>query len=1225
MQNFAKLPCFQRKFFVSLIACMMFVTFVDFASAGTSVYLQDTKLSVQLKDASIPEVLEYVKSKSEYKFVYRSDLFNDTKAVTLDVADVTIENLLGEILPGKGISYERQDNVIVFRETTKKATPPLAQQQSTRIVGGVVSDKNGVIPGVSVAVKGSSKGTITSVDGEYSLTVTESENILVFSFVGMKTQEVLIRGRKTVNVTLEENVAELGEVVIVSTGMVNVDKRLFTGASDRLSASDIAIGGMADISRSLEGRSAGVSVQNVSATFGTAPKIRVRGATSILGNSKPLWVVDGVIIEDVTEVSPDQLSSGDAVTMISSAIAGLNADDIESFNILKDGSATSIYGAKAMAGVIVITTKKGRSGVTKFNYTGEFTSRLKPSYSDYNIMNSQDNMSVLQELKNKGFLNLSETLRKSEYGVYGKMYELINTYNEVSGKFGLDYTEKTMNDYLREAEYRNTDWFDELFNNSIMMNHSLSFSTGSERSTSYMSLSVMTDPGWYKRSKVNRYTFNANSTYNILKNLSINILGNASYRNQHAPGTVSSETDPVSGQVSREFDINPFSYSMNSSRTLDAKEYYNRNYTSFNIFNELDNNYIMLDNIDARFQGEVKWKIIPSLELSSLASIRYSTSSMQHHIKDESNQARAYREMSDAVIRDKNAYLYTDPDQLNSLPVSILPDGGIYEKREYKTMNYMIRNAATWNMVFNDMHIVNAYAGMEVTAVQRTNDWFRGWGMQYNEGQIAFYNYLAFKKSSEDNSSYFALSNTERRSAAYFGTLNYSYKGRYSVNGTMRYEGTNRLGKSRNSRWLPTWNIGGAWNIHEEPFYQAASIKNVMSFLKLKTSYSLTADAGPDYISNSTAIIKSYIPWRPTANDKESGLSITMLGNRDLTYEKKHEFNIGFSSGFFNNRLNFDMDLYWRNNFDLLGVTNTQAVGGEGTKYANIADMKSNGIEFTISTHNVNTKDFKWTTDLTFSWSKQKITNLQSDANMMALVMGTGYNLEGYAPYSLFSIPFKGLDSEGFPIYEINGNTITKNNYVEINFQETGENVLKSLKYEGPTDPVYTGGFGNIFCYKQFRLNLFMTYGFGHVVRQNTIFGSSYSDYYAFSNEFKNRWTVAGDEATTHIPVIASTPQLATYGSNYVSRGYNAYNYSDARVAHGDFIRMKEISLSYDFPKNMILKTRMNDLSLKLQVTNPFLIYAHKSLNGQDPEYYQSGGVSSPLAKQFTFTIRAGF
>ena len=193
---------------------------------------------------------------------------------------------------------------------------------------------------------------------------------------------------------------------------------MFSGATTKIKASDAKLNGMADVSRSLEGRAAGVSVQNVSGTFGTAPKIRVRGATSINGSSKPLWVVDGVIMEDVVDVAAEDLSSGDANTLISSAIAGLNADDIESFQILKDGSATSIYGARAMAGVIVITTKKGKAGQAHINYTGEYTMRLKPSYNDFNIMNSQDQMSVYRELQQKGFLNYAEMANAGSSGVY---------------------------------------------------------------------------------------------------------------------------------------------------------------------------------------------------------------------------------------------------------------------------------------------------------------------------------------------------------------------------------------------------------------------------------------------------------------------------------------------------------------------------------------------------------------------------------------------------------------------------------------------------------------------------------------------------------------------------------------------------------------------------------------------------------------------------------------
>src|SRR5574344_1746858 len=298
----------------------------------------------------------------------------------------------------------------------------LANAQVSKVTGVVTSEDDGLpVVGASVLVVGTNLGTITGMDGDFILSnVPSGAKKLQVSYIGMETQEVAIK--PNVKIVLKANTEVLGEVVI--TGMQKMDKRLFTGATTKLNADNVKLDGVAEISRALEGRAAGVSVQNVSGTFGTAPKIRVRGATSIYGSSKPLWVVDGVIMEDVTEIDADALSSGDAETLISSAIAGLNSDDIQSFQILKDGSATSIYGARAMAGVIVVTTKKGRAGVSRISYTGEFTSRLKPSYSDFNISNSQEQMGIYKEMEAKGWLEFAALANSSRSGIYGTMYKL---------------------------------------------------------------------------------------------------------------------------------------------------------------------------------------------------------------------------------------------------------------------------------------------------------------------------------------------------------------------------------------------------------------------------------------------------------------------------------------------------------------------------------------------------------------------------------------------------------------------------------------------------------------------------------------------------------------------------------------------------------------------------------------------------------------------------------
>lgn len=585
-------------------------------------------------------------------------------------------------------------------------------------VTGVVTDASTgePIPFAFCQVKGSTKGSSSDADGRYSIPVP-SDGTIIFSSMGYEQKEVAVKGKAIINVALTPD-SQLLEGVVV-TGMQKMDRRLFTGSTAKLDAESAKIDGLTDVSRSLEGRVAGVSVQNVSGTFGTAPKIRVRGATSIYGSSKPLWVVDGVIMEDVVDVSADQLSSGDASTLISSAIAGLNSDDIESFDILKDGSATSIYGARAMAGVIVVTTKKGRAGSFRLNYTGEFTTRLKPSYRTFNIMNSQDQMEIYQELQQKGYLNYASLANASDSGVYGKMYQLIGQYDKTSGQFGLANTAAARAEYLRAAEYRNTDWFDTLFSNALQSNHSLSASGGSENATYYASLSVMQDPGWTKQSSVSRYTGNLNTTFKFSDIFTFNLISNASFRKQRAPGTLGQTMDVVSGEVKRDFDINPYSYALNTSRALDANEYYTRNYAPFNIMHELDNNYIDLGVTDIRIQGELKAKPFKQLELSALGAVKYTTSSQEHNILDESNQSLAYRAMDTATIRDNNPFLYKDPDNPYALPISVLPKGGIYERTDNSLLGWDFRATANYSETFAEKHIVNLFGGTEINSTER--------------------------------------------------------------------------------------------------------------------------------------------------------------------------------------------------------------------------------------------------------------------------------------------------------------------------------------------------------------------------------------------------------------------------------------------------------------------------------------------------------------------------
>src|SRR5688500_2365039 len=541
------------------------------------------------------------------------------------------------------------------------------------------------LPGVSVRTKNSKTGTSTNQSGEFVLNGVPARSALVISYVGLETQELtLSAGQTSINVVMRVDVTNLQDVIV--TGFQRIEKKKFTGAAVTLRAQEVRIPGVTDVSRMLEGRAAGLSVQNVSSTFGSAPKIRIRGATSISGDNKPLWVVDGVVLEDIINISNDQLSSGDPTTLLGSSVAGINANDIETFDILKDAAATALYGARAMNGVVVITTKKGRSGRLAISYTGNLSTQLKPYYGEYNIMNSAQQMSVLGELERKGILT-SDILSGADYGVYGKMFQLINT-PDANGNFALENTTEAKAAFLKKYALANTDWFDILFRNSLVQEHSLSISSGTDKSQTFFSTSFYNDNGWTIADNVKRYTLNFRNNYNFSDRLTAGFMTVGSVRQQKAPGALSRVSNPVSGQFDRDFDINPFSYALNTSRTLTAYdenknlEYFRRNFAPFNIIDELKNNTLDLNVIDLKLQGELGYKITKNLRYEFIGALRYVKSTREHKITENANMANAYRAADNSTIRSNNKFLYRDPDDPGSEPIVVLPYGGFYNRTE---------------------------------------------------------------------------------------------------------------------------------------------------------------------------------------------------------------------------------------------------------------------------------------------------------------------------------------------------------------------------------------------------------------------------------------------------------------------------------------------------------------------------------------------------------------
>ena len=1125
-------------------------------------------------------------------------------------------------------------NPVIFSESERFMASPAAAELRT-IRGKVLDEKGEGLPGAHVSVKGASGGTVTDASGSYAIDVADKNAVLVFSFIGCISKEVVAGNQEIINVVLLPDVKTLKEVVI--TGYGDVAKLSYTGAAQSVAMGDIEVKGMADATQMLQGRSAGVNIQTVSGTFGAGPKITIRGGASILGDGTPLWVIDGVVQEDIKSLSVNDLVSGNSGTLLGSAIAGLNPNDIESFEVLKDAAATAIYGSRSLNGVIVIKTKQGRrDSPLTVSVSSEYSMRDLPTYENADILDSKENFAILRELENKGRLDVTAISQSRYSGIYGIMANQINTFNPAIGRFNLENTPEARSLFLQQYEQANTNWFTTLFKSAPTQNHTLNFSGGGNNSQFYSSIGLYRDAGWTVADKVDRLTANLRNTFFLKKNAQLTISMLGSYRQQLAPGAFDQSADVVDGSVSRDFDLNPYSYALNTSRTLRPYdnqgnlEYYTNNWAPFNILNETKNNYTNLRVQDIKLQADFQAPIVKDrLQYAFVGAIRYASSSNEHNVTENSNVAGAYRSAENTIIRDANIFLWSDPDNVTSPPTVVLPYGGIYFRNNNFLRNFYLRNSLTYKKTFGGKHDVDAFIGQEVRYITREESRFDGYGLDYGAGLIVNTDPRMLSKIIGQSATYFGLGITRERTASFFSRLTYGYSGRYifSFTGNMNASNTQGL-KDNRVRWTPTFTLGGKWNVKEEAFMQNSAFINTLS---LRATYGLTAIAGT--ASNALPIFRNALTSnRRDISDREIGIYIEELQNKDLTYEKQYEANLGLDLGILKNRVSLTADIYRRTGFDLFDYVRTSGLGGQGVKLMNNANMVTRGAELSLRTVNIKSGRFEWTSTLNFSNFKQEVTKVENKPSLMDACDNTGASFVGFPRNSIFSVKYAGLTDQGLPLYNIPDPDKTYG----VNFQDTGSKIatgdsqksglLTYLKYEGPSNANETISLQNTFTYKSWSLGCFILASGGNKIRLPAIFNSNaFTDVGTYSRAYLDRWTLPTDEKSTNFPAIPSTRLLQTNGGAQTSRAYNAYNFSTERIANGDYVRLRTVFLKYAFPNDLLKTLFIKTFAISAQVQNPWLIYADKRLNGVDPEYYNTGGVAQPIIRQYTLTLNIGF
>ena len=456
--------------------------------------VSQTVLNLKLKDVTLEEAVRGAENQLKQDFFFNKQEIDVNRKVSVELVDGSLADFV-RLVFGRNYSYEVVDNVIVI------SYKPVNQEQVKSVtITGMVMDKDSVpLPGVTVLVKGTSTGTATDINGEYKLSLPEQASIVLeFSFIGMKTRAVTYTGQKVINVVLEEDVSQMEEVVV--TGYQKIERRKLTSSITTVDMDRLKMVNQPSIDKLLQGQVPGMTIVSTSGAPGAVPQIRIRGTSTISGNVQPLWVVDGIVLEDPVDANVDDLLNNR--NLIASGIGGVNVDDIESINVLKDAAATAIYGTRAANGVIVITSKKGTAGKTRVTYNGSVSVGMRPKLKDAYMLNSKERVDINMEMLEKGLLKANS----NKAGEYGTVSDFERYFIDVHDH---KMTWEQFQQKVNRLETVNTDWFKYLFRNAITQRHSISISGGSETTTFYLSGSYMDEQATAKDVGMETYTMAA--------------------------------------------------------------------------------------------------------------------------------------------------------------------------------------------------------------------------------------------------------------------------------------------------------------------------------------------------------------------------------------------------------------------------------------------------------------------------------------------------------------------------------------------------------------------------------------------------------------------------------------------------------------------------------------------------------------------------------------------
>ena len=1114
--------------------------------------------------------------------------------------------------------------------------PLLALAQQTRQITGQVLDRADGTPLVGATVfiapeetqakNYNPQGTIVYEQGRFAFKLPVSVKKVVVSYLGYEAQTIDISGKSNFTIYLSATESKMDAVVV--TGYQRIEKRKLTSSIANVKMADIARDGVASVDEMLSGSIAGLTSTPTTGAPGGASKVKIRSTVTLNGNTDPLWVLDGMPLEG-NDIPSDWSSKENVDNLYNMSIAGLNPADIEDITVLKDAAATAIYGARAANGVIIITTKKGRRNqATRVNVSASLFVTDRPNLDKLNLMNASQKVDLELALAANGRLNYLSGM--------GGVARILDQAGERAALVGGGFSALSpeTQSAINALRKNGTDWGKEIYQVALNQQYSISISGGGNKASYYFSGGYYNEQGTTVGTGFERLNLTLKTDYDLLKNLRF---GTSVFVGQNKNDSYVSDTDVFTNPSRYTRTVNPYlnAYNPDGSYLYDpdmTARQRDSDVLDYNYFEERNNTEYTLKTRSIKTIFDLDYQPVKGLRLYTQFGLQVDNSMTEKMAQENSYFTRKYARNS---VVDGVRYM---------------PEGGVIQNWNSDMSQYNWKAQIEYSGTFAKKHELDLMAGMEMRGTTNTTIHTKGFGYDHKT-MVTEPMPIPSGDAGERlaNSSYFKQyqkSFYENRYLSYFFTGSYTYDNRYTIFGSMRYDGTNLFGVDPKYKFNPMWSISGAWSVNHEKFLRDAKW---LDNLRLRASYGAQGNIDR---STSPYILGTWTT-RNVGGSFEDAIFVSSPPNQNLRWETTYTWNAALDFAALENRIGFTFEIYGRNSKNLITTRTIPQETGFTSTSSNFGEMSSKGIEFTLNTVNVRTRDFRWETSINIAHNTDRVDKVHIDENSYTP------SKEGYSSSAVFAYKTAGLDEYGIPMFWKDGQKVSLREFTDFRLDKTDYGffvlydpqvstsqsaIRNNLSYIGSQNPNITGGFNNRFYYKNFDLSVSCNFVFGQLVKRTPFYSPTQTS--PGENNTTEIGQVWSPENTSGIyPALTGNlkPDGTTWSGwdeweanpdpyylyNWILEQYNSisgaslFDNLDIWDKKINYFRVNSIRLGYAFPEKITRKLHMAGLRIHFEARNPFVIASN--YDGYfDPETYGSI-YSQPMARTYSVGLNITF